>query len=460
MNKRNFLIITGIISLYFLWGGSAYISQMYHLMDYLAPEQVDMIAMRWNYTAQISGILIYAYLLWRFRNIFTKRIIYKISLILSAVSLVFMLTSTYAPVIIVSGLILNLFLGSLACHNLTMLASFVNQNHRGKSFGFAYAIGSIGTYVISLISGGKLLSSKYVVFVYLAAIAVNFILVNCTTDLPVIDKNTNTARNLPSYLKRKSDAALLFTMFFLMSLLISIGSNYQMSALIRANVTLESTRLFYAVGLIAAGIIADTNRKFIAVFSIASVVYAFVSVVLYGYPSVVYAAWALSYLFLAFYSVYRAVAFVDIAGKNIYLLPLAGLGLCIGRIGEAASTFMSDELLGSPIFSTILLAALFIPLIFMFVSVYHKLYAMDLKAKGSSEDIEEMYLEFAETHSLSKREYQVLRQLINGLSNCEISGALYIAESTVKFHIKNILRKTSCTNRTEVIKLMMSSKKV
>ncbi|HLY47940.1 MAG TPA: AAA family ATPase [Solirubrobacteraceae bacterium] len=50
---------------------------------------------------------------------------------------------------------------------------------------------------------------------------------------------------------------------------------------------------------------------------------------------------------------------------------------------------------------------------------------------------------------LSAREVQVLRLVARGLSNREIGAALYISEHTAANHIRSILRKTGCANRTE-----------
>ena len=49
----------------------------------------------------------------------------------------------------------------------------------------------------------------------------------------------------------------------------------------------------------------------------------------------------------------------------------------------------------------------------------------------------------------SKREADVLLHVARGLSNREIGLALYISEHTVANHIRSILRKTGCANRTE-----------
>jgi DNA-binding CsgD family transcriptional regulator/tetratricopeptide (TPR) repeat protein len=50
---------------------------------------------------------------------------------------------------------------------------------------------------------------------------------------------------------------------------------------------------------------------------------------------------------------------------------------------------------------------------------------------------------------LSGREAEVLRLVARGLSNREIGSTLYISEHTAANHIRSILRKTGCANRTE-----------
>jgi NarL family two-component system response regulator LiaR len=51
--------------------------------------------------------------------------------------------------------------------------------------------------------------------------------------------------------------------------------------------------------------------------------------------------------------------------------------------------------------------------------------------------------------SLSQRELEVLRLLATGKSNQEIADALFISLNTVATHVRNILTKTCCINRTE-----------
>ena len=50
---------------------------------------------------------------------------------------------------------------------------------------------------------------------------------------------------------------------------------------------------------------------------------------------------------------------------------------------------------------------------------------------------------------LSARERDVLRLVVQGMSNREIGAALFISEHTTASHVRSILRKTGCANRTE-----------
>lgn len=51
--------------------------------------------------------------------------------------------------------------------------------------------------------------------------------------------------------------------------------------------------------------------------------------------------------------------------------------------------------------------------------------------------------------ALSAREAQILRLVARGLSNREIGAELFISEHTAANHVRSILRKTGCANRTE-----------
>ena len=52
---------------------------------------------------------------------------------------------------------------------------------------------------------------------------------------------------------------------------------------------------------------------------------------------------------------------------------------------------------------------------------------------------------------LSERELEVLRLVASGMSNAEVSRALFVSLATVKKHINNIYRKLGTHNRTSAV---------
>ncbi len=52
---------------------------------------------------------------------------------------------------------------------------------------------------------------------------------------------------------------------------------------------------------------------------------------------------------------------------------------------------------------------------------------------------------------LTKRELEIVRLLARGLTNREIGKAALITDSTVKFHVRGIMRKLAVHHRTEVV---------
>lgn len=60
-------------------------------------------------------------------------------------------------------------------------------------------------------------------------------------------------------------------------------------------------------------------------------------------------------------------------------------------------------------------------------------------------------MEMAARYKLTGREAEVFDELLLGRSNQEIAAALFVVEATVKFHVRNILRKTGAANRSQLI---------
>ncbi len=61
---------------------------------------------------------------------------------------------------------------------------------------------------------------------------------------------------------------------------------------------------------------------------------------------------------------------------------------------------------------------------------------------------------------LTDREKDILALMAEGLPNDEIASRLVVSQSTVKFHVSNILSKLGCTSRTEAVAMALKNRLV
>jgi NarL family two-component system response regulator LiaR len=58
-------------------------------------------------------------------------------------------------------------------------------------------------------------------------------------------------------------------------------------------------------------------------------------------------------------------------------------------------------------------------------------------------------------YDLTDREKEILALMVEGLPNNEIANRLVVSQSTVKFHVSNVLSKLGVTSRTEAVALAL-----
>jgi len=79
-------------------------------------------------------------------------------------------------------------------------------------------------------------------------------------------------------------------------------------------------------------------------------------------------------------------------------------------------------------------------------------YAMDfLSVAGAQAKFGE---EFNKKYSLTKREQEIVDQLVQGFSYKEIAANLFLAESTIKGHVFNLYTKLGVNKKSELIRLI------
>lgn len=66
----------------------------------------------------------------------------------------------------------------------------------------------------------------------------------------------------------------------------------------------------------------------------------------------------------------------------------------------------------------------------------------------------------AKSYDLTEREFDVLLQMVEGLTNPEIATNLVVSVNTVRHHVRNILMKLEVGNRTAVVRLAIDEQLV
>jgi len=84
-------------------------------------------------------------------------------------------------------------------------------------------------------------------------------------------------------------------------------------------------------------------------------------------------------------------------------------------------------------------------------SILHQIGRMGPNKNFSKDKIIYSKTYYPETQLLSKRESQVVKLLAEGMSSRQIAETLFISESTVTIHRKNMLEKSNCKNVAQLI---------
>ena len=203
--------------------------------------------------------------------------------------------------------------------------------------------------------------------------------------------------------------------------------------------------------MIAAGLISDKNRRIGLIISTPTIIFPFLSLLLLDNLAGGLAVWIMGYILLGFFSVSRTLLFSDHVGDNDGFYWLAAFGLMFGRGGEALGAFLGVRLSPNRVAQISVTTGFFITAIIFLFLLYHKLYA---EKQVLPEKVEDPFSLLKKKYDFSSREEEIFKLLTEDLPNKEIAQRLFISENTVKFHIKNIYRKTGCSNRKDLSALL------
>lgn len=443
----------------FLLTSTGWLAWAYHVPTQVPEGMADIVSLTFGYLLQAAGIGAYA-LASRRRTALTVRTLPTAAIVAFSAFMVPAVLSPYAAGMLAFGFLMNFACGIIAGHYLYDLAANVPARRRASAFGCGYGLAAVASWLLSNVDGGSIYYSSQILFVCLflaaTAIAVTWTRPTPGHNLAVSTKETQGSAKAGGTKESREQSVLIMPdrrliatacgLVFVFGIVNSCGFAFPQADL-GGPVRIEHSRLLYALGLLVAGFVADHSRRAGAICALTALAIPFIILSLHGETIPVTVFWSLSYLAFGFYSVFRVLLFLDLAADYSCLF-IAGFGLLFGRVGEAAGEAIFLAMASNLVALVCVTAALFALSIFIFFKVYQLLYAPEAARELGER---ERFHRFSASHDLTEREQDMLRMLLDRKTNTQIATELTISENTVKYHVRNLLQKTGCKNRTDLV---------
>ena len=224
-------------------------------------------------------------------------------------------------------------------------------------------------------------------------------------------------------------------------------------------------RLFYALGLILAGVLADIReRKYLPLSTVCTILLSSVCMFFLSNEVSYFAGTALMYLYSGFYVIFLTVMFLDFAPKSSRPELWAGMGRIVRSFTVAATVLPAFNIYGA-VGTTVLavVSCLLSILILLVLLPYLSNAAVSLKPieeliSGSPElSPQERLKLFAQYCSLTPRETEELEKLLTTEDGVqEIADSLYISRRMVQRYISSIYEKTETKTRLGLFQSYMN----
>lgn len=210
-------------------------------------------------------------------------------------------------------------------------------------------------------------------------------------------------------------------------------------------------RLFYALGLLAAGFLADMqNKKYLPLATACIILLSSASTALLGSNAGVYTGIALMYLYSGFYVIFFTVMFCDFAPKTKHPELWAGMGRVVRCVFVSLTVMPVMQIYkaaGSAalvVISCALSIVLLLVLLPFIVSALKK--EPEIQAETPSH--EELMQRFAKLYALTPRETEVLEKLLSTEEGVqEIADGLFISRRVLQRYISSVYEKTGTKSR-------------
>ena len=438
-SKNNIKYIL-ILALGFFWCSSVYLTQEQYLTGVASVNTINIIELLFGSLSMALGIIVFGMLYKKNRNV---RMYYFIFIFLSIVS---MITFFATKNLILMGICMCLtcLLGTAgfgAGYHFSLLASNVEKQYRGRCFAIGYGLGSIGTYLLVMLPE-SFYSSVSALSLYIPIILLNLFFVLKYARLEKIKEEKSTI-DFKNYFTKISIIVLA------MSLLSALSTDIISLYTINLSGGYGNTRVYYCLGLIVAGILADKNKNLFDISIIISFIFSLLAVILLKDNYSINIIAALSYSFIGFFVLFRTMSFINMVETRRGIIYASAFGLMYSRIMEGLMVLFEDQLLSN---YTILIVVMSITLSLVII-LYFLLYFQ--KNNTTNDDaIKSLSIKY----NLSSQEEKILELLVQNKNNQEIANELFLSIYTVKNHVASIYKKTNMSRKEIKEKIYLDCK--
>lgn len=217
----------------------------------------------------------------------------------------------------------------------------------------------------------------------------------------------------------------------------------------------SGVRLFYALGLILAGCIADIRQRvYLPLATVCAILLSSVCMFFLSEEVGYFAGTALMYLYSGFYVIFFTVMFLDFAPKSSHPELWAGMGRIVRSFAVAATVLPALKIydvvgstalaVGSCLLSILVLLVL-LPHISRAVTVFEQREAVSDQQELLPQERLALY---AQHCALTPRETEVLERLLTTEDDLqEIADSMYISRRMVQRYVSSIYEKTDTKTR-------------
>ncbi len=359
-------------------------------------------------------------------------------------ALIILLKTASASLVLVNGAIALLssgYIGAYIHHDIAMC--FARKPYRGKMLGISMGIAIILQYIIQSIT----LPSFWIIASIISTILVMCFMMNPSKkmNIEIKELSSNDGKNIK--VSRLIIAIVLMSM--VAGLIDSVLTAFNAE---KVYDIYSGARLFYALGLFIAGVIADIKeRKYLALVTVCAILLSSICMFFLSEEVGYFAGTALMYLYSGFYVIFFTLVFLDYAPQSSCPKLWAGMGRIVRSFALAPvilPAFKIYGILGSAALASV---SCLLSIVILLVLLPNILVAVDDRSamkKPQEISAQEKLKIYAKHCSLTPRESEVLEKLLTTDEDLQgIANSLYISRRMVQRHITSIYEKTQTKTR-------------